>query len=64
MNNNSCNNSTHKVKQQNNDYSEESKTFLKRRSTSRSKKIVDGLIFIPNAEIISAEEEISTQVPL
>lgn len=57
--NNSCNNSTNKVRQQtnNNDYSEESTAFLNRRSSSRTKKIVDGLIFIPNAEVISAEDE-------
>ena len=56
--NSSCNNSTKKVWQQNyNDYTEESTVFLNRRSSSRTKKIVDGLIFIPNAELISAEDE-------
>ena len=55
----SCNNSTKKVRKQydNNDYTEESTVFLKRRSSSRTKKVVDGLIFIPNAEIISTEDE-------
>lgn len=55
----SCNNSTKKVRLQNNknDYTEESTVFLNRRGSSRTKKVVDGLIFIPNAELISAEEE-------
>ena len=57
--NSSCNNSSKKVwqKNYNNDYTEESTVFLNRRSSSRTKKIVDGLIFIPNAELISAEDE-------